>query len=77
MIDWIREARKKKGKDSTFFFSLRKISPELTSVAIFLVLLRKTGPEPTCMPIFLYFIHGMPATPWLAKQCHVRTQDRN
>ena len=41
-----------------FFF--RKISPELTSVRI-----------------FLCFICGTPATAWLDKWCHVRTQDLN
>ncbi|XP_070086279.1 membrane-anchored junction protein isoform X6 [Equus caballus] len=44
---------------------------------ILLFLLRKTGPELTSVPIFLYFICGTPATAWLAKRCHVRTQDPN
>ena len=29
------------------------------------------------MPIFLYSICGMPTTAWLAKRCHVHTQDPN
>ena len=29
------------------------------------------------MPTFLYFICGTPTTAWLAKQCHVHTQDPN
>ena len=29
------------------------------------------------MPIFLYFICGTPTTAWLAKRCHIRTQDLN
>ena len=59
----------------TIFF-LRKISPELTSAANPpLFLLRKTGPELTSVPILLYFMCGMPTTAWLAKWCHVHTQD--
>ena len=54
---------------SVNFFLLRKIS--------LLFLLRKTGPELTSMPIFLYFICGTPTTAWLAKRCHVHTQDPN
>ena len=42
-----------------------------------LFFLRKISPELTSMPIFLYFICGTPTTAWLAKQCHVRTQDSN
>ena len=52
-----------------FWFFLRKISPELTSLPILLFLLRKFGPELTSVPIFLYFIYGMPATAWLHKWC--------
>ncbi|XP_070109978.1 carnitine O-palmitoyltransferase 1, muscle isoform isoform X5 [Equus przewalskii] len=44
---------------------------------ILLFLLRKAGPELTSVPIFLYFICGTPTTAWLAKRCHVRTQDPN
>ena len=29
------------------------------------------------MPIFLYFVCGRPTTAWLAKRCHVHTQDLN
>ena len=61
-----------------FFIFLRKISPELTSVANPpLFLLRKTGPELTSAPIFLHFICGTPATAWLAKWGHVPTRDPN
>ena len=53
------------------FFFVRKISPELTSIAILpilLFLLRKTGPGLTSVLIFLYFIWDT-ATAWLDKQC--------
>ena len=36
----------------------------------------ETGPELISVPIFFYFICGMPATAWLAKQCHIRTRDQ-
>ena len=54
-----------------------KISLGLTPAANPPLLLRKIGPELTSVPIFLYFICGMPTTAWLAKGCHVHTQDPN
>ena len=51
---------------SYLFFLVRKICPELTSVADppFFFCLRKIRPELISVPVFLYFVCGSPATAW-------------
>ena len=60
---------------SFFFWGRLAVGEHLLPILLFL--LRKTGPELTSVPIFLYFICGMPAPLWVAKRCHVCTQDPN
>ena len=58
---------------SFFLLFVRKIGPELTSVAISFCL-RKIVPELTSVPIFLYFMWDA-ATAWLDEWCSVHAWD--
>ena len=60
-----------------FNFFVRKIGPELASVANLPLLLRKTGSELTYVPIFLYFVCGMLSQRGLISGALVHTWDLN
>ena len=65
-------------KNIATFFLLRVEPTSLLRVSLFPFFFpRKTGPKLSSMPIFLYFICRMPTTAWLAKWCHICTQDWN
>ena len=51
------------------FIYLRKISPELTSAAKPPLFPEEDWPWANIRACFFYFIYGMPATVWPAKQC--------
>ena len=58
------------------YVCVRKIVPELTSVANLPFLLEEHCPELTSVPSFLHVMWDG-ATVWLGKQCEVRTRGRN